>query len=33
MLDTERLPLATTNTLIIPSRFNGPAGVGNGGYV
>ena len=33
MLDPERLPLATTNALTIPSRFNGPAGIGNGGYV
>ena len=33
MLDPERHPLATTNALTIPSRFNGPAGIGNGGYV
>jgi hypothetical protein len=33
MSNTERGPLARTRPLTIPSRFRGPSGVGNGGYV
>jgi hypothetical protein len=33
MSNTERAPLVMTCALTIPSRFCGPSGVGNGGYV
>src|SRR5919109_370019 len=33
MSNTERAPVAMTRALTIPSRFRGPSGIGNGGYV